>query len=201
MSTPVIAARVGRSYTRARRHPWVLGKVGDWTLPLGPYTPAQLVIAAGGIYVLIKTFAWWSFMGPVPVIALGVAVWAVRASRIGGRSPLWIAYGWALYALQPSAGRISGRSVRERRPRVLTGSILIEETTAPDAQGDGLPTGRRTATAVRRPRRAPAAPTVRKTTACRRGRRRPTTGRPVPAARPVPTPVQQLLRRQQGVGR
>ncbi|MDF3141483.1 hypothetical protein, partial [Streptomyces sp. T21Q-yed] len=139
MSTPVIAARVGRSYTRARRHPWVLGKVGDWTLPLGPYTPAQLVIAAGGIYVLIKTFAWWSFMGPVPVIALGVAVWAVRASRIGGRSPLWIAYGWALYALQPSAGRISGRSVRERRPRVLTGSILIEETTAPDAQGDGLP--------------------------------------------------------------
>ncbi|MFD5421837.1 hypothetical protein ACFWJT_27900 [Streptomyces sp. NPDC127069] len=34
----------------------MLGKLGDWTPPFGPYTPAQLVVLGGGAFVLIKTF-------------------------------------------------------------------------------------------------------------------------------------------------
>ncbi|MGW1291052.1 hypothetical protein ACWD4N_47845, partial [Streptomyces sp. NPDC002586] len=58
------AARVGRFYTAARRHPWVLGKVADWKIPLGPYTPAQIAVAVGGGFLLVKTIGWWSWMGP-----------------------------------------------------------------------------------------------------------------------------------------
>lgn len=199
----VAPGRIGRTYTRARRHPWVLGKVGDWTLPLGPYTPAQLAIAAVGVFVLIKTFALWSPLGPVPVVALGFVVWSARASRIGGRSPLWVAYGWAQYALRPRSGRMSGRTVRERRTDVLHGIFLIEDTTAPPvfddaatAQVTDLPRG------TRETRRTPALPAAGKAAARRRGRRRPATARPAPTARPMPTPLQQLLRdRQQGVRR
>ncbi|MBC9729308.1 hypothetical protein [Streptomyces sp. TRM68367] len=203
MSTASAASvRIGRTYTRARRHPWVMGKIGDWTLPLGPYTPAQLIIAAGGIFLLIKTFSWWApSLGPVPVVVLGVAVWAARASRIGGRSPLWVAYGWTQYVLQPASGRIGGRTVREGRTTVLHGSFLIEETTAPPAAG-AAPSGRGSVMPRTRPtRRAPAASSAGKAAARRRGRRRSGTARTAPAARPVPTPLQQLLRERQGVRR
>lgn len=61
------AARVGRFYTAARRHPWVLGKVADWKIPLGPYTPAQIAVAVGGGFLLIKTICWWSWMGICPI--------------------------------------------------------------------------------------------------------------------------------------
>ncbi|SEB98625.1 hypothetical protein SAMN05216532_0109 [Streptomyces sp. 2231.1] len=60
------AARVGRFYTSVRRHPWVLGKVADWHIPLGPYTPAQITVAVGGGFFLVKTISWWSWLGPLP---------------------------------------------------------------------------------------------------------------------------------------
>ncbi|CAM5500188.1 ATP/GTP-binding protein [Streptomyces canarius] len=78
------AARVGRFYTAARRHPWVLGKVADWKIPLGPYTPAQIAVAVGGGFLLIKTISWWSWMGPVPIVAWLPAIWAVRRPKING---------------------------------------------------------------------------------------------------------------------
>ncbi|WUD70281.1 hypothetical protein OG937_45935 [Streptomyces sp. NBC_00510] len=126
MSAAVERARVARVYTAARRHPWVLGKVGDWTLPFGPYTPAQLVVMAGGAMVLIKTFAWWSWLGPVPVVVWGLAVWAVRGAKIGGRSPWAAAEGWLTLAALPQGGRIGARAARDRRPTRLTGVFVIE---------------------------------------------------------------------------
>ncbi|WJV51806.1 hypothetical protein [Streptomyces flavofungini] len=194
MSTAT-AMRIGRTYTRARRHPWVMGKIGDWTLPLGPYTPAQLTIAGVGIFVLIKTFSWWAPLGPAPVLGLGVAVWLARASRMGGRSPLWVAYGWGQRALQPAGGRMNGRAVRPARPRALYGSFLIETTSGPAAAEPAAPP--RT-----RPRTAPSpAPTAGPgTTRPPRRRMWQRTARPgtaMPVARPAPTPLQQLLREQQ----
>lgn len=67
MSAAAAAGRTGRFYTAARRHPWVLGKVADWKIPLGPYTPAQIAVAVGGGFLLIKTIGWWSWMGPFPI--------------------------------------------------------------------------------------------------------------------------------------
>ncbi|MET7666055.1 hypothetical protein ABZT45_48940 [Streptomyces sp. NPDC005356] len=174
MSTPTSSLRVGRSYTRARRHPWVLGKIGDFTLPLGPYTPAQLAIAAAGTFLLIKTFSLWSPLGPVPVVALGFAVWAARATSIGGRDP--------------TVSR-------------LHGSFLIEDTTAPASlPADAAPLAhpaRSSGPGPRRGRNIRGAQGM--STRSRWGRRRPGTRRtaPGPGPRPALTPLQQMLRERQ----
>ncbi|MGW1527927.1 hypothetical protein [Streptomyces sp. NPDC002159] len=120
------AARVGRFYTSARRHPWVLGKVADWKIPLGPYTPAQIAVAVGGGFVLVKTIGWWSWMGPVPIVAWVLAIWAVRRPKIRGRAPMQAALGWVMLGWQPGGGRIGGRAARDRAHRPLFGSFTIE---------------------------------------------------------------------------
>jgi hypothetical protein len=120
------AARVGRYYTAARRHPWVLGKVADWKIPLGPYTPAQIALAVGGGFLLIKTIGWWTWMGPVPIVAWLLAIWAVRQPKIRGRAPLQAALGWVLLGWQPRGGRIGGRAARDHAPRPLLGGFTIE---------------------------------------------------------------------------
>jgi hypothetical protein len=125
------AARVGRFYTAARRHPWVLGKVADWKIPLGPYTPAQIAVAVGGGSLLIKTIGWWSWMGPVPIVAWLLAVWAVRRPKIRGRAPMQAAVGWMMLGWQPRGGRIGGRAARDRAPHPLLGGFTIEDTPAP----------------------------------------------------------------------
>jgi len=104
----------------------VLGKLGDWVIWFGPYTPAQLVVMGGGALLLIKTFAWWSWLGPVPVVAWLVAIWAVRGARIGGRAPFTAALGLLTLLARHPAGRIGGRSAREKRSTTLMGSFVIE---------------------------------------------------------------------------
>jgi hypothetical protein len=151
--------RVARVYTAARRHPWVLGKLGDWTLAFGPYSPAQLVVMGGGALLLIKTFAWWSWLGPVPVVAWLVSIWAVRGAKVGGRSPFTAAAGWLALLAQHPAGRIHGRAARDRRPTSLTGVFVIETAPAVAVGGRGAGrTGIGSALASRR--RAPSAPAL-----------------------------------------
>ncbi|MFD7407741.1 hypothetical protein ACFV7R_34935 [Streptomyces sp. NPDC059866] len=125
------AARVGRFYTAARRHPWVLGKVADWKIPLGPYTPAQIALAVGGGFLLVKTISWWSVLGPIPIAAWLLAIWAVRRPKIAGRAPLQAALGWVLLLWHPQGGRIGGRAARDRAPRPLLGGFTIEDATVP----------------------------------------------------------------------
>ncbi|MFD4371057.1 hypothetical protein [Streptomyces sp. NPDC058486] len=130
-------ARVGRNYTKARTHPWVLGRLGDFVLWFGPYNAGQLVITAVGVLLLIKTFSWWSGpLGPTPVLALGTLVWAARAQRIGGRSPMWVFHGLLRRSVQPASGRIGGRTAHPPRAHGMTGTVLIERTDEPE-----VPTG------------------------------------------------------------
>ncbi|MGW3667433.1 hypothetical protein [Streptomyces sp. NPDC005141] len=166
------AGRVGRFYTSARRHPWVLGKVADWKIPLGPYTPAQIAVAVGGCFLLIKSISWWSWMGPVPIVAWLLAVWAVRRPKVGGRAPMQAAVGWMLLGRQPRGGRIGGHAARDRAPRPLLGGFTIEDalsstTTSAFARAGRRPVGRtprHSATSVhqsvsrRPPSAGPAAP-------------------------------------------
>jgi hypothetical protein len=130
---------MGRFYTAARRHPWVLGKVADWKIPLGPYTPAQIAVAVGGGFLLFKSISWWSWMGPIPVAVWGLAIWAVRRPRIRGRAPVQAAVGWVLLGWQPSGGQIGGRAARDRAPRPLLGGFTIEAASAPDPDAHGTP--------------------------------------------------------------
>ncbi|MHB9848978.1 hypothetical protein ACSYGO_06985 [Streptomyces krungchingensis] len=153
MSAGAATGRSGRFYTSARRHPWVLGKVADWRIPLGPYTPAQIAVAVGGGFVLFKTIAVWSWMGPVPVVAWMLAIWAVRRPTVRGRAPMQAALGWLLLAWQPSGGRLGGRAVRDRAARPFLGGFTIEEAPAPRAARTPSPCTRRQSA---RPRRATA---------------------------------------------
>lgn len=121
VQTPVV-----RAYTGARRYPWVLGKLGDWIAPFGPYTPAQLVVLGGGAFLLIKTFAWWSWAGPVPVALWLCAVWAVRGAQVAGQNPFTAALGMLVLLLRHPAGRIGGRIARDKQPVYLRGQFAIE---------------------------------------------------------------------------
>ncbi|WP_146051009.1 hypothetical protein [Streptomyces noursei] len=188
MSGVDVGIRVGRSYTRARRLPWVFGKIGDWVLPFGPYTAAQIGVASVGGFVLIKTFAWWRVLGPVPVVALAVAVWAVRRAKIGGRTPFNLAVGLASRLSQPRGGRVDGRAMRPPRPQVVYGGCVIEE--APlgvddDVAGRAVAGGRGGVGALLRgvEGRLPRMD----------GRKPP----PPPRPRPAPTAMQQILQRRE----
>ncbi|MFJ4895590.1 hypothetical protein ACIP5U_37195 [Streptomyces sp. NPDC088788] len=117
---------MSRYYTTARRHPWVLGKVGDFKLILGPYTPAQIVVGAAGAVLLGATTSWWTWMGPLPLVAWVAAIWLVRSPRIAGRAPFPAAVGWLSLAAQPAAGRLRGKAARDARPCALYGGFGIE---------------------------------------------------------------------------
>lgn len=173
------SVRMGRFYTAARRHPWVLGKVADWRIPLGPFTPAQIFLAVAGGFVLVKTIPLWSWMGPVPPAAWLLGIWAVRRPKIKGRAPLPAALGWLLLFWQPRGGRIGGRAARDHGARPLIGGFVIEGN-APAAPVASVPRPRPAAERV--PRRA--------------AERSRSGGRPVAvAARPVRpvSGVEQLL--------
>ncbi|MFE9769766.1 hypothetical protein ACFYPC_35480 [Streptomyces sp. NPDC005808] len=151
------AGRVGRFYTSARRHPWVLGKVADWKIPLGPYTPAQIAVAVGGGFLLVKSIGWWSWMGPVPIAAWLLTIWAVRRPKIRGRAPMQAALGWMLLGWQPRGGRIGGRAARDRAPHPLLGGFTIEDAPQPGPVTAAGPSRAARRHAVRRPGTNPAA--------------------------------------------
>ncbi|MFD9338650.1 hypothetical protein ACFWBF_30285 [Streptomyces sp. NPDC060028] len=104
----------------------MLGKLGDWTIWFGPYTPAQLVVLGGGAFALIKTYAWWSWAGPVPVVLWLGGVWAVRGAQIAGQNPFTALLGVVTLLLRHPAGRIGGRVARDRQPSHLRGRFVIE---------------------------------------------------------------------------
>ena len=181
------AARVGRFYTSARRHPWVLGKVADWKIPLGPYTPAQIAVAVGGGFLLVKTISWWSWMGPVPIVGWGLVIWMVRRPKVRGRAPMQAALGWVLLGWQPRGGRIGGRAARDRADHPLLGGFTIEDASAPAPHPAVQAAPSRAV--QRRPARAPRpGPTTDRASAPRRTQ----PAAPAVAAGPV-SGVQQLL--------
>ncbi|WP_043687635.1 hypothetical protein [Streptomyces xylophagus] len=197
--TAAAPPRVGRFYTTARRHPWVLGKVADWKIPLGPYTPAQIAVAVVGGFLLAKTITWWSWMGPVPIAAWLLGVWAVRRPKIRGRAPIQAALGWLMLGRQPRGGRIGGHAARDRTPHPLLGGFTIEDTPPPAATAPA-PLRASQPSADQSPRRSPAAPhtsAARRTTAAAPATPARPAGpagpaRPASPASPV-SGVQQLL--------
>ncbi|MFF3431439.1 hypothetical protein [Streptomyces sp. NPDC002602] len=128
---------VARNYTSARRHPWVLGKLGDWTIWFGPYTPAQLVVIGGGAFALIKGYDWWSWAGPIPIGLWVGAVWAVRGTQIAGQNPFTAGFGALSLVMRHPAGRIGGRVAREKASSALRPRFVIQ--CAPTLAGAAAP--------------------------------------------------------------
>ncbi|MFH8698924.1 hypothetical protein [Streptomyces chartreusis] len=183
MSAAAAAGRTGRFYTSARRHPWVLGKVADWKIPLGPYTPAQIAVAVGGGFLLIKTISLWSWMGPLPIAAWLLSIWTMRRPRIAGRAPWQAALGWLLLLWQPQGGQIGGRAARDRASHPLIGGFTIEDAPVHGVAAAPSPALRRRTSRAARPRPAVGRPDA---------HRRAEPAAPVTPAGPV-SGVQQLL--------
>jgi hypothetical protein len=125
------AFRIGRSYTRARRMPWVVGKIQGVSLPFGPYTATQLAVLLGGGWMLVQTFRFWTHLGPAGLLVLvfpPAAAWAVRHAKIEGRSPVRAAAGFLALLAEPRHGRIGGHLARDSRSVTLRGRIRIATT-------------------------------------------------------------------------
>ena len=119
-----------RSYTHARRHPAVIGKIGGWTLP-SPLSPAQLGVLVASFVVLVQTRRLWAHLPPVMnlVVLAGLPLalaWAVRHLRMEGRSPVRRAAGLACLRSAPPGGTRQGRPLRPKRPVGCRGRVLID---------------------------------------------------------------------------
>lgn len=112
-----------QSYTRARRHPLIIGKIQGHSLPV-MLTPTQLGVLVVGVILAVNTRGLW---GPlvgggqaeaVVILAVpGLAAFAVRHLRMEGRSPVRMGLGLATYAGRRSTGtEMLGRPVRDRPP-------------------------------------------------------------------------------------
>lgn len=102
------------TYTHARRHPLVIGRIGGFVLPT-PLTPAQAVVLLTTSAGMIGTRAVWArFPGAMDLlVAMAVPLlltWSVRHARVEGRSPARFAAGLACYLLRPPCGRSTGLS-------------------------------------------------------------------------------------------
>ncbi|MFF4344717.1 hypothetical protein ACFY00_32955 [Kitasatospora sp. NPDC001540] len=152
---------VGRSYTRARRSPLVIGKLpGAGRLPGGPYTITQVVTMVLVFVVLITTKALWAHFGPGNVLVMVAVPWglafALRYARMDGRDPARALLGVFTYASTPRAGRLAGRPVRLRRPALLDTRITLTPQ-APAAALQPSP-ARPVQAPAARPAAAPRAP-------------------------------------------
>ena len=125
------------SYTHARRHPSVLGKVGGAHLPFGPYTPTQGVIFLLTAGTLFFTKQWWGQVVGASlrvVVQFGVpaaAMFVFRNLRIEGRSPLFFLFGIITLAFTPRHGFLRGRRGRPPRPALLFGHSITHSTGGP----------------------------------------------------------------------
>lgn len=127
---------VCRSYTRARRHPKVVGVIGGWQSPW-PLTPTQIGALVVTALVLLKTKPLWGLLLPVGFLQLVVlaggpvaAAWAVRHLRIEGRTPLQAASGWLSFVGRARGGKVRGRAVRPARPVSGGGRIFVMDEAA-----------------------------------------------------------------------
>ncbi|GAA2773110.1 hypothetical protein [Kitasatospora cinereorecta] len=121
---------IGRSYTRARRSPLVIGKLpGAGRLPGGPYTISQIVTMVLAFVALITTKAVWAHFGFGNVLIMVVVPWGLaftlRYARMDGRDPARALLGVFTYASTPRAGRLAGRPVRLRRPQLFDTRITV----------------------------------------------------------------------------
>ncbi|MEU3261508.1 hypothetical protein ABZ694_27590 [Streptomyces albidoflavus] len=136
--------RTSSTYTFARRFPTVIGRLGDWHVPFGPFTPAQLIVLALGTLALVYTASWWwAVLGPVPPLALGFAVWALRGAKIAGQDPVMAGLGLVVGALRPVGGRVGGRAARDRRSSPVLGGFVVQDLVDGGEQKSSGPRARR----------------------------------------------------------
>ena len=130
-SSPDPERLVGRSYTKARRHPLVVGRFpGGGALWGGPYTIPQLIAMAVSFAVLVFTRQLWAHLGLVGnlLVLAGVPAglgFALRRAQVDGRNPLAAAGSALLLLGTPRGGRLGGRAVQRRRAHAVMGLCTV----------------------------------------------------------------------------
>lgn len=109
---------IGRSYTRGRRYPRVVGTIQSGMgqrirLPGGPYSMPQFLVTGISAFLLVKTWSWWG-TGSLLDLALLLVVpvglgWTARRARYEGRSAFRALSGLMRLASAPRTGRHHGR--------------------------------------------------------------------------------------------
>lgn len=108
------------TYTHARRHPMVLGRIGDWTPPFQLTLP-QLAVIFVVFWIEVQTWRFWGAhlprtMAIVMAISVPIALaWVARRTRIEGRSLPRAAFGYATMLWMPKDGQVRGRPHRHGR--------------------------------------------------------------------------------------
>ena len=126
-----------QSYTRALRHPIIIGRVAGWRLPWA-LSVTQLGAVGATAVALLATRPVWAHLGGVGNLALfclivGGAGWAARHWRIEGRSPIAAAVGILSVTLLPGRRCTrNGRPVRAVRP--ARGSAPVTVSSLGDLQ-------------------------------------------------------------------
>lgn len=117
-------------YTKARRHPKVIGVIGGKVMPYVS-TNAQLGAFIGTALFLLKFRRLYGFL-PIPlqlivIVGLPVGAWfAVRFWQPDDRSPLGFVAAGAAYLTRPRQGRRRGRAVRiSARGRAAGGNFFF----------------------------------------------------------------------------
>lgn len=123
------AEQVGRSYTRARRFPLVIGQLpGGGRIIGGPYTLSQIAVMAGAVLALYLTTPIWAHLGYgdglVYLIVPYALSWCVRHARVEGREPLRAAAGMLTALSAPSGGRLRGRPARPPVPVLVRSAVF-----------------------------------------------------------------------------
>ncbi|MGW4894573.1 hypothetical protein ACWEQL_20205 [Kitasatospora sp. NPDC004240] len=179
---------IGHSYTRARKHPLVVGKLpGAGRIPGGPYTVTQIVTMVVAFGFLAATRAIWAHFGLMDIVIMvtvpwGLA-WVLRYARLDGRDPARAIRSLLVYVSTPAAGRLAGRPQHVPRRGIAIGQCTVRERPA----GDSPPVRQPQLTTAPPPKTVPA-PAKRTTKAPAAA-----TKRPRPAPRPgstIPTAVE-----------
>lgn len=113
-----------RFFTRARHIPTLFGKLpgSRWSLPGGPYTLTQALVAVAPLATVYLTRHHWSqhanaiSLGVLAgALGIGLAL-AVGRLPLGGRNPVSILTGFYLVWTAPRLGMQAGKEIRITRP-------------------------------------------------------------------------------------
>ncbi|MBQ0891472.1 hypothetical protein ABZ302_39995 [Streptomyces sp. NPDC006237] len=168
---------IGHSYTRARKHPLVIGKLpGAGRLPGGPYTITQVMTMVISFGLLVMTRDLWAHFGAMNFILMALIpwglAWVLRYARLDGRDPARAVRSLLIYSSTPAQGRLAGKPQRVARPRLATATCTVRvrsaERPAPAAAAKPVPQPAPVARRKARPVPMPAAASA--------GRAEPKTG-------------------------
>lgn len=115
------------TYTHARRHPIVLGKIAGWTPPFQISVPQLGVIVGTFVFEMITWRLWGALLPDTVAVVVAIALpwtlaWGVRRARIEGRSLMRALAGYAVLLSSPPSGRVGGRPYVHPRRTDLRGA-------------------------------------------------------------------------------